>query len=139
MLVILTTLMLLMAQPTYADVPSLEDIYTNPEHQRLPEVVILHQNEKYCKNCRKTVNMIINVLKENYRHKLHAYMVDIDKHPEYSATFKAHAPVTLVVIRISDGTAFGYDKLVGLQSETGDVSAFNCRVTEFINNFLGWN
>ena len=40
MLIILTTLMLLMAQPTYADVPSLEDIYTNPEHQRLPEVVI---------------------------------------------------------------------------------------------------
>ena len=82
MLIILTILTLLIAQPTYADVPSVEEIYTNPEHQRLPEVVILHQDERYCRDCHKAVNMVINVLKENYRHKLHAYMVDIDKHPE---------------------------------------------------------
>jgi len=139
MLIALTALMLLLANPLYASPTLLENIYTNPEHQKLPEVIILYNSENSCENCNKAIDMTIRVLKENYRHKLHAYLINIAKHPEFATEFNTHAPLTLVVIRISDGTAFGYNKLTGLQSQTDDFEDFNRRITEFINNFLGWD
>ena len=125
--------------PLKADTLSVQNLYTNPTAQTLPEALILHNSENPCENCLPAINMIIAVLKANYKHKLHAYLIDTAKHPEFADTFQAHAPLTLVIVRISDGASFGYKKLIGLQSQTDDKEYFSRRITEFIDNFLGWD
>jgi len=117
---------------------SLTDIYINPEGKHLSEAVILYNSQNPCENCNKTIDMIINVLRTNYHHKLRAYMVDISKEPQFASAFHTDAPLTFVIIRISDGAAFGYEKLTGLQSQIADSQAFNRHIIKFINNFLGF-
>lgn len=117
---------------------SLQSLYVNPQGKKLPEVIIFYNTDNPCENCHQTIDMIIEVLRRYYRQKIHAYLINIADHPEYRSAFKLTAPLTLVVIRISDGAAFGYAKLSGLQSKTMDKSDFSRQITEFINNFLGF-
>lgn len=126
-------------QPLQAQSLSLQDLYINPVSQKLPEAIILYSTDTPCENCDTAINMLVDTLKQNYKDKLHAYLINLTRHPEYIHAFKINAPLTLVIVRISDGAAFGFEKLEGLQSEIGDKTAFNNRVCEFINNFLGWN
>jgi len=125
--------------PVYAQSLSLQDLYINPVSQKLPEAIILYSTDNPCENCNAAIDMIIDTLRQNYKNKLHAYLINLAEHPEYIHAFKIDAPLTLVIVRISEGTAFGYEKLEGLQSYTNDANTFNNRVCQFINNFLGWS
>lgn len=125
-------LMLFTAKLSYAEPLS----YFN--RSNLPEAIILYNSANPCETCNKAINMLIHVLKAEYRYKMHAYLIDMERHPEFAALFKTDAPLTLVITRISDNEFSGYDKLIGLQSQTGDSAVFNRHVTEFINNFLGF-
>lgn len=131
--------LLLTTPPIQARSLSLEDLYTNPISKKLPEAIILYSTDNPCENCNTAINMLIDTLRQNYKNKLRAYLINLARHPEYIDAFKIDAPLTLVIVRISDGASFGFEKLNGLQSFTDDKNAFNNRVCEFINNFLGWN
>ncbi|MBP5697919.1 MAG: hypothetical protein J6W96_00120 [Alphaproteobacteria bacterium] len=127
---------LLYTAPTYAEPLFLSDLYTNPTNQQLPEAIILYNSENSCENCNKAINIVIDFLKNNYRHQLHAYLIDTAKNPQFASAFNAYGPLTLVIVRISDHAAFGYEKLAGIQSLIGNKKDFNRRLSEFINNFL---
>lgn len=122
----------------YAAPATLESLYTNPEGKNLPEVIIFYSSANRCETCHDTIDRLISVLKENYNGKLHAYLIDTARHPEFISAFKLKGPLNLVVIRISDGASFGYRKLSGVQSLSQNPKPFSRRITEFINNFLGF-
>lgn len=132
------TAMILLCTPAYAETGTLENLYINPEGKRLPEAIIFYNSANTCEKCPQTIDLLISILKKNYQKKLHAYLIDANRHPEFISAFHLSGPLTLVIIRISDGAAFGYRKLTGLQSEISSPRAFSRRITEFINNFLGF-
>lgn len=123
---------------TKADNFTLENLYINPKNQNLPEVIIFDNSANTCNNCHRAIDMIIDILKKNYKHKIHAYLINVQNHPEFISAFKLKGPLNLVVIRVSDGAAFGYKKLSGLQSQITTANQFNQRIKEFIDNFLGF-
>lgn len=137
-LAVLTATILLCSTATYAEPATLQSLYTNPAGKKLPEAVIFYSSANTCQNCHQAIDMLISVLRKNYQGKLHAYLIDTARHPEFISAFRLSGPLTLVIIRISDGAAFGFDKLAGLQSQTENPQAFARRVIEFINNFLGF-
>jgi hypothetical protein len=123
---------------TVSAAPNIENLYINPQRQNRSEAIIFYNSANPCETCRQAVNMLIAVLEANYRHTLHAYLINEQTHPSFIPAFRLNAPVSLVIVRISDGAAFGYEKLDGLQSLTSSPELFNRRVKEFINNFLGF-
>ena len=125
--------------PTPVWAVTLNDIYSSPTQQAIPEAVILYNNNNPCQTCDKAINMIIRFIRANYKNRLRLYLINTANRPEFSTFFKAYSPLTFVIIRISDGAAFGYEKLSGLQSQTDDIDIFNRRLKDFINNFLGLN
>ena len=129
---------MLIIKSASAETLSLQNLYFNRQTQNLPEAIILYNSANPCETCDKAINMLIRVLKANYQHKMHAYLIDAEKHPEFAAYFKTEAPLTLIIIRVADKETEGYDTLLGLQSQTDDEEIFNRRITEFINNFLGF-
>lgn len=137
-LLILWTVFILLCPIASAKPATLQSLYTNPKGKHLPEAVIFYSTANPCENCHKAIDMLIAVLRENYQGKLHAYLIDTARHPEFISAFKLHGPLTLVVIRISDGAAFGYRPLYGLQSQTENPKEFARHITDFINNFLGF-
>lgn len=116
--------------------PDLQNLYQNPEGKRLPEAIIFYNSANPCFGCQQAINMAVRVLRKNYRGRMHAYLIDAAKHPEFISTFKLRGPLSLVLVRISDGASFGYAKISGLQSETGDADAFAALITEKVGNFL---
>lgn len=129
--------LLMLPTSLYAAPATLENLYTNPEGKKLSEAIIFYNSANTCETCPETINRLITVLKQNYQSKLHAYLIDTSKHPEFISAFHLTGPLNLVVIRISDGAEFGYRKLSGIQSLNNNA-AFSRRITEFINNFLGF-
>ncbi|MBO5441589.1 MAG: hypothetical protein J6A09_03390 [Alphaproteobacteria bacterium] len=133
---LLLSLLMALCPPVAANPLSLQSLYTNPENKTLPEVIIFHNSANPCENCEKAINMLISVLRKNYSGKIRAYLLDEERHPEFISAFQLKAPLTLVVIRISDGASFGYAKLEGLQSDIYDKQQFSKKITQFIDNFL---
>lgn len=129
---------ILLHTSTYAAPATLESLYTNPKGKRLPEAVIFYSTANTCENCHNTIDNLIKVLRTNYQGKLHAYLIDTARHPEFISAFKLKGPLNLTIIRINDGVAFGYQTLSGIESLTPNLMSFSRRITEFINNFLGF-
>ncbi len=117
---------------------TLQNLYVNPQGKKIPEAVIFYNSANTCENCLKAIDMLTDVLRQNYQGKLHAYLIDVQKHPEFISAFRLSGPLNLVIIRISDGAAFGYDKMSGIQSKITNRRDFSRSITEFINNFLGF-
>lgn len=130
--------LILLCRLVYAQTATLENLYTNPKGKKLPEAVIFYNSANTCENCDNAIRLLETTLKNNYEGQMHAYLIDIEKHPEFISAFSLSGPLTLVIIRISDGAAFGYKKLTGLQSIATEPRIFSHKVTEFINNFLGF-
>lgn len=123
---------------SFATSGTLQNLYINPQKQSLPEAIIFYNSANTCENCPQTINMLIGILEKNYRHKLHAYLIDVQKRPEFIGAFHLSGPLNLVIIRISDGGSFGYEKMSGLQSRINNPQNFSRTITEFINNFLNF-
>ena len=60
-----------------------------------------------------------------------------DKAYNFIETYDLVSPLEVVLVRISDGSAFGYRKLKNLQEQISDPVSFTENLTNEINNFLG--
>jgi hypothetical protein len=125
--------------PASAEVPSLQQLYINPKNQTLPEALIIYNSANPCENCSKAINMLIQILKQNYSHRLHAYLINLQDEPQFSYAFHINSPISLVLIHISDKASFGYQNLTDLESYTSTPQIFFRNINEFINNFLEKN
>ena len=137
-LLIMWTTLILCCPTVWAAPATLQNLYINPENKKLSEAMIFYNSANTCENCSKTINLLISILRKNYQGKLHAYLIDIARHPEFITAFQLKGPLNFVIIRISDGAAFGYRKISGLQSQINNPQNFSRTITEFINNFLGF-
>ena len=117
----------------------LQQLYINPETAKKPEAILFYNSANPCKNCKKAINLTISILRRNYIGKMHLYLIDLNNHPEFIVAFQIKGPLTLVMIRISDGATFGYTKLEALQSRIISPELYQIELKSFINNFLGWS
>ncbi len=116
--------------------PTLENLYINPEGKTLPEAIIFYDSANPNPENTPTINLIINILRNNYQGQIHAYLIDINRHPEFISAFNLPSTLNLVLIRISDGASFGYEKITDLTTGIDDIPSYKQMLTEKINNFL---
>ena len=114
----------------------LESLYINPINKKKPEAIIFYNTLNPCLTCNQTINLIINILRSNYKERLHAYLINLKYHPEFYPVFNLKGPLNLVIIPINDGTSFGYKKLSNPQSAIYDPISFKNQITEFIDNSI---
>ena len=135
MLFILLFLIMLISHPTFSTPLDYNSLYIAPKTQK-SEVIIFYNPLIPCENCPKTIDNIISILRQHYKDKINAYLININEHPSFITPFHLNGPLTLVVIKIKDNASFGYRKLTGLQSEIYDPISFQNLIIEFINNSL---
>lgn len=116
--------------------PTLENLYTNPEGKKLPEAIIFYDSANSNPENTPTINLIINILRNNYQGQIHVYLIDINRHPEFISAFNLSTTLNLVLIRISDGASFGYKKITDLTAGINDIPSYTQMLTEKIDNFL---
>ena len=116
--------------------PTLENLYTNPEGKKLPEAIIFYDSANSNPENTPAINLIINILRNNYQGQIHVYLIDINRHPEFISAFNLSTTLNLVLIRISDGASFGYKKITDLTAGINDIPSYTQMLTEKIDNFL---
>lgn len=117
----------------------LQNLYIAPQAQTKPEALIFYNSANPCEDCDKAINLTIKILRQNYLDKIHTYLINLNQHPEFISVFQLQGPLALVIVRIDDGASFGYRKLESLQSRIISPSDYQTELTEFINNFLGYD
>lgn len=136
---ILLGLCLLFSHIASANEDLLQNLYIAPQTQTKPEALIFYNSANPCENCEKAINLTINILRQNFSGKLHAYLINLNQHPEFITAFKLKGPLSLVIVRIDDGASFGYTKLESLQTRITSTQDYKRELIEFINNFLGFD
>ena len=132
-------LLLFCSDASFANTSLLEQLYINPTTQNKPEALLFYNSADTCENCNHTINLTIDILRRNYMGKLHLYLINLNKHPEFISFFHLKGPLSLVIVRINDKAAFGYKKMEALQSRITAPNLYRYELISFINNFLGWN
>ena len=68
---------------------------------------------------------------------LHFVNYETDTEYDYMQAYNLTEPLSLVMVRVSDGAMFGAKKLTGLENQISDPISFSDYLTEQINSFLG--
>lgn len=118
------------------DAPTLENLYINPEGKTKPEAIIFYNSANFTPRINQAISLIITILTARYVKKMHAYLINIEQHPEFISAFNLSEPLTLVLIRISDGAAFGYERITDLTDGIDDIPSYTQMLSEKIDNFL---
>ena len=135
MLFIFFILTMLTSPQTFSSPLDYNSLYLNPKSTK-SEVIIFYNPLIPCEKCHQTIDDIISILKQNFKTKINAYLININDHPSFIYHFNLQGALNLVTIKINDNASFGYHKLTGLQSEIDDPISFKNQITEFINNSL---
>ena len=148
---ILTAAMLLLPFAVQAQLPQYQGEY-NPD-QSLQEyfaaengnydksIIYVFYTPDECYDCPKAMALLEELYQKYYADKYSFFMIDYQNDDEYNfiATYDLSRPLEVVLVRINDGAAFGYEKLDSLQNMTVDANSFNKYVREHIDAFLGHN
>ncbi len=118
------------------DAPTLENLYINPEGKTKPEAIIFYNTANITPRINQAISLISTILTANYTTEIQAYLINIEQHPEFISAFNLSEPLTLVLIRISDGAAFGYENITDLTDGIDDIPSYTQMLTEKIDNFL---
>ena len=129
---------ILLCSNTFATTLNLENLYINPQNQNRSEAIIFYNSANTCENCRKTIQMLYELLNNKYSSRLNIYLIDEQKHPEFISPFRLRGPISLTLIQISDHASFQHRTLYGLQSESFNQNIFNRRVSQFIDIFFNF-
>ena len=97
------------------------------------------QNGTPCYECQQTMDLINQIYHKYYTglYDLHFVNYETDTEYDYMQAYKLTEPLSLVMVRVSDGAMFGAKKLTGLQNRISDPVSFSDYLTNQINSFLG--
>ena len=75
---------------------------------------------------------------EKYADEYDLYIIDYQNDHEYNfiSTYNLSQPLEVVLVRIQDGSSFGYEKIENLQNRIYDKIAFDDYIEYRINSFL---
>ena len=128
-------------QGQYNPQESLQEYFaqTQPHYDR--SIIFVFFNNNPCYGCPQAISMLDRIYQQYYAQKYSLLMVDYQSDTEYNfaATYDLSQPLEVVLVRIDDGAAFGYQKIEGLQNQISDKTSFEEYVRYRIDSFLGNN
>ena len=104
-------------------------------------IIYVFYNNNPCYNCPQAMSMLEKLYQEYYADKYSLFMINYQDDNEYGfvTAYNLARPLEVVLVRIEDGSAFGYQKIENLQNQTSDNVSFDEYVRYRIDSFLGNN
>ena len=129
----------LIYQPKYIPNQSLQQYFQNEDMHLKRSVIYVFYNGTPCYNCQQTMDLINQIYHKYYTslYDLHFVNYETDTEYDYMQAYNLTEPLSLVMVRVSDGAMFGAKKLTGLENQISDPVSFSDYLTEQINSFLG--
>ena len=124
---------------SYDDNPTLQEYFDAAYPHYDKSIIYIFYNNEYCYGCPQAMAMLEELYHEKYADKYDLFIINYQNDQEYSfiATYNLSQPLEVVLVRIQDGSSFGYEKIENLQNWISDKISFDDHVEYQINSFLG--
>ncbi|MBQ8785365.1 MAG: hypothetical protein IJZ59_04905 [Alphaproteobacteria bacterium] len=124
---------------SYNDNPTLQEYFDAAYPHYDKSIIYIFYNNEYCYGCPQAIDMLEKLYYEKYADEYDLYIIDYQNDHEYNfiSTYNLSQPLEVVLVRIQDGSSFGYEKIENLQNRIYDKIAFDDYIEYRINSFLG--
>ncbi len=118
---------------------SLQEYFAAEDQNYDKSIIYVFYNNNYCYGCPQAMAMLENLYQREYTNKYSFFMIDYQDDYEYNfiETYNLSRPLEVVMVKIEDGNALGYEKIEDLQNKISDKVSFDNFVRYRINSFLG--
>ncbi len=101
-------------------------------------IYVFYNSAMACRSCPKAMEMLEEVYTKNYQNKYDYYTVDYNENRDYNyiSAYKLDRPLEVVLAKVRNGYADGYQKIENLQNKTSNKSGFEREVKDKIDGFL---
>lgn len=126
-------------QGEYNPNQTLQEYFTAEDENYNKSIIYVFYNNNYCYGCPQAMNMLEELYQSEYADKYSLFMIDYQNDDEYNfiATYNLTRPLEVVLVKIEDGNALGYEKIEDLQNKISDKTSFDNFVRYKIESFLG--
>lgn len=146
---ILLILGLLFAVPAHAqqlqyegaynpDTP-LAEYFSEEDGNYKKSIIYIFYNNENCYGCPQTIAELENVYNQYFRSAYSLFIINYQEDEEYNFAEAYHLtePLTVVLVKVSDGASMGYEKLDNLQNQIYDPTSLKEYFRYRVNSFLG--
>lgn len=101
-------------------------------------VIFVFYNNAPCPECARAMGMIYNIYEQNYRDMFSYFEINYQEEGEFPMVlaYNLQEPLTVVLVRVSDGISRGFTKLDNMQYWVNDPLYFEEKLTGAVENFL---
>ena len=120
---------------------ALQEYFAESDANRNKSIIYIFYNNNPCYGCPQAMSMLENLYQKYYATQYSLFMIDYQNDNEYGFVdaYNLTQPLEVVLVRINDGAAFGYQKIENLQNQISDTISFEEYVRYRIDSFLGNN
>ena len=128
-------------EQNYTGSDALYDYLSASPANKNKSIIYVFYNNNPCPSCPQTIDLIEKIYNSYYANKYSLFLIDYQAEDEYNfiETYQLRQPLEVVLVRINDGSTFGYKKLRQLQEEISDPISFTQNFRFQIDEFLGNN
>lgn len=126
--------------PAAPDQP-LEQYFAAEDQNYNKSIIYVFYDNDTCYDCPQTIDLIEQIYNRYYKDQYSLFVIDYQNDDEYNfiETYNLHLPLSVVLVRISDGATFGFEKLDDLPNRISDPESFTTYFRFRVNSFLGNN
>lgn len=142
----LFALLMLTALPAAAQVQETDGYmpaaYQNADRTDYDKSVIyIFFNNEPCYTCAAAVEMLENIYNRNFINEYNMFMINYQNDDEnnFIQTYSLSQPLEVVLVRVDDGSPFGYRKIENLEDMTTDPVSLEEYFVNQVNEFFGSN
>lgn len=128
-------------QDGFGQAQALQEYFDAAPENANKSIIYVFYNNNDCYGCPQAMAMFEKLYQKRYADVYSLFMIDYQNDQEYDFInqYQLSRPLEVVMVRIQDGAAFGYEKIENLQNMTSDTVSFDDYVSNRIDNFLGDN
>lgn len=101
-------------------------------------VIFVFYNNAPCPECARAMGMIYNIYEQNYRGIFSYFEINYQEEGEFPMVlaYNLQEPLTVVLVRVSDGMSRGFTKLDNMQYWVNEPLYFEEKLTGAVEDFL---
>ncbi len=124
---------------SYGPDQNLQEYFEQSPEDYDRSVIYIFFNNEPCYACAQTIGMINQIYDRYFAGQYTLLMInyDNDQENEFIYTYNLRQPLAVVLVRINDGSAFGWRKLTGLENMISDPVSFEEYFVSEVTDFLG--
>jgi len=117
----------------------LQEYFAAEDENYNKSIIYIFYNNDECYQCPQTIELTEQIFNRYYNGRYSLFVINYaeDDMYNFAGAYRLDAPLSIVLVKISDGESLGWQKIDNPQNLIEATEDYTQYLTERINNFLG--